>query len=74
MRTYNLVGYPRYVWITYAWYEDKWWTSEVDNEPINCDDDELAQMLRQSLSVEVLPVPDDPHAETNVGVVIDLVS
>lgn len=72
MRTYKLVGYPRYVWITYAWYEDKWWTSDVHNDPIDCDENELAQMLRQSLSVEVVPVPDDYDAETDVGVVIDL--
>ena len=72
MRTDKLVGYPRYVWITYAWYEDEWWTSDENSEPIDCDENELAQMLRQSLAVEVVPVPDDRDAETDVGVVIDL--
>ena len=65
-----LVGYPQYVWIAYAWYEDEWWTSDINNDPISCDENELAQMLRQSLSVEIVPVPDDPNAETDVGVVM----
>ena len=69
MRAHNLAGYPRYVWITYAWYQDEWWTSAVNNEPIECSDDELAQLLRQSLAIEVIPVPENPAAETNVGVV-----
>ena len=71
MRTHGLSGYPRYVWITYAWYQDQWWTSAVNGDPIRCSDDELSQLLVQSLAIEVLPVADDPDDKTKVGVVSD---
>ena len=71
MKTHNLVSYPRYVWITFAWYQDEWWTSVANNDPIRCNDDELAVLLRQSLAIETVPVPDDPNARTEEGLVRD---
>lgn len=69
LRSHGISGYPRYVWITYAWYQDQWWTSGVNNEPIRCSEDELVQLLRLSLAIEIVPVPDDPSAQTDVGLV-----
>ena len=69
MKTHNIVGFPRYVWITYAWYRDEWWTSAVNDEPIRCSEDELVQLLRLSLAIEIVPVPDDPNAVTDVNLV-----
>ena len=69
MRTHNLVGFPRYVWITYAWYQDRWWTSDVNDEQISCGEDEIVQLLKQSIAIEVVPVSDDPEQATDVGLV-----
>ena len=70
MKTRNIVGYPRYVWITYAWYQEEWWMSAVsDDLQIRCSEDELVQQLRLSLAVQIVPVPDNPNAQTDVGLV-----
>jgi hypothetical protein len=64
-----VAGYPRYVWITYAWYQDLWWTSAVNNEPIQCSEDDLVEQLRLSIAIEIIPIPDDPNTQTSVGLV-----
>ena len=69
MRRHSLVGYPRYVWITYAWYQEEWWTAAINNDTISCEEEELATFLRQSLAIEVVPVPDNRDAMTEVGLV-----
>lgn len=69
MRTHGIGGYPQYVWITYAWYQDEWWTSAVNNDPIMCSEDELVQLLRFSVGIETIPVSDNPNAQTDVGLV-----
>ena len=69
IRTHNLAGLPKYVWITYAWYQDRWWTSAVNDDPIRCDESEIVQLLRRSLAIEVVPVSDDPDQATDVGLV-----
>ena len=70
MKTHNLFCYPRYVWITYGWYHDNWWTSAVNNHPIRCSEDELVMLLRLSISIETDPVPDDFDASTDVQMVL----
>ena len=57
------------MWITYAWYQEQWWTSAVNDEAIRCDDEELTQLLMFSIAMEILPIPDDPNADTDVGLV-----
>ena len=65
MKTHKLTGYPGYVWITYAWYQHEWWSSAT----IRCDEEELAQMLRYSLSLGGVPLTKDPEVQTDVGLV-----
>ena len=67
--THNLIGFPRYVWITYAWYQDQWWTSVVNVEPKRCEDREIVQLLRLSLAIEAMPTPDNFRAENDVALV-----
>ena len=69
MMTHNLVGFPHYVWITYAWYQDQWWTSAVNIEPTRCEDREIVQLLRLSLAIEAMPTRDNIHAENDVALV-----
>lgn len=80
LRSHGIDGYPRYVWITYAWYREEWWTSAINDEPIRCSEDELVQLLRLSIAIEIVPVSGDPNAKTDVGLVscsvscLDLIS
>lgn len=69
MRSHDVVGYPRYVWITYAWYQDKWWTSAVNGDPVMCSENEFVELLRQSLAIGNFPFSSDPDAQTDVGMV-----
>ena len=54
-----LRGYkhPKYVWLTYGWYQDRWWTEEVNPEPTNCTDHQLAEVLHRSLVLGYLSMP-----------------
>ena len=45
----------------------------MNNDPIQCSEDELVQQLRLSIAIEIVPVPDDPNAQTNVGLVSNYV-
>ncbi len=59
-----LRGYthPKYVWLTYGWYQDRWWTEEVNPEPTNCTDYQLAEVLHRSLTLEqILQQKHDAH-------------
>ena len=64
---HGLDGYPRYVWITYSWYQDRWWRPVINNDPIRCDEEDLVQLLKRSLILGIVPFPDDPDASTDVG-------
>ena len=66
LKGHNLLGYPRYVWITYDWYHDGWWQ---DSELLRCDEDELALLLRRSLVIRTIPVSEAPDAPTDVAMV-----
>ncbi len=43
--------HPRYAWITYGWYQDRWWEGEANPE---CSHDQLANFLHRSLAVTPL--------------------
>ena len=61
--------YPRYAWVTNGWYQNNWWTEEVNQEQIDCSDDELAEFLHRSLVLEMLPEHNDSNAPTDVRLV-----
>lgn len=41
----------------------------MNDDPIMCSEDDLVQLLRLSLTIENVPVSDDPKAQTDVGLV-----
>ncbi|XP_064391124.1 gamma-aminobutyric acid type B receptor subunit 2-like [Halichondria panicea] len=47
--------YPKYAWLTYGWYQNRWWTEEVNPEPTNCTDNQLAEALHRSSALQLLP-------------------
>ncbi len=66
-----LRGYthPKYVWVTYGWYQDRWWTEEVNPEPTNCTDHQLAEVLHRSLALQLIPDLNELNATTDTGLV-----
>ena len=60
--------YPRYAWITYNWYPDRWWTEAVTTTVnVNCTDDELERFLERVISLENYPVAEDANRTTDEG-------
>ncbi|XP_064390850.1 gamma-aminobutyric acid type B receptor subunit 2-like isoform X2 [Halichondria panicea] len=56
--------YPNYAWLTYGWYQDRWWTEEVNPEPTNCTDDQLAEALHRSIALQLRPELNDSKTIT----------
>ncbi|XP_064390853.1 gamma-aminobutyric acid type B receptor subunit 2-like [Halichondria panicea] len=59
--------YPKYAWLTYGWYQDRWWTEEVNPEPTNCTDDQLAEALHRSIALQLLPNLNKLNSTTDTG-------
>ena len=67
----NDITYPRYAWILHGWYRERWWTQEVANSSLDCNDKELETFLMESklLTIFLNPVPEDENALTISGIV-----
>ena len=61
--------YPRYAWIVFDWYPQKWWTQEVTNNKVNCTDEELERFMERVLSLREDPEPDFSGKATDAGIV-----
>ena len=60
--------YPRYAFITYNWYPDRWWTDDVTTTVnVSCSDDELERFLERSISLENYPMAEDHNRLTDEG-------
>ena len=35
----------QYVWITYMWYPERWWTQDVTKNSVSCTDKELEEFV-----------------------------
>ena len=65
--------YPRYVWILYNWFRDRFWVN--DNPSCIMDDsakpEDLERVLRTSITLEQWPAIDDEREdERNVGNIV----
>ena len=60
---------PKYVWITYAWYDRGWWSQDYDNS--SCTPDILRKVLNSSLAITPTNslVSDDKNMVTISGLV-----
>ena len=57
--------YPKYLFMTYAWYADEWWISD----DVNCTGSEMEEVLEFSLALTPYPEIEDRNAITDEGVV-----
>lgn len=61
--------YPRYVWLLYAWYAERWWTEEINPQTANCTDNQLAGFLERGIAMQIYPIAFDGNATTDTGLV-----
>ena len=57
--------YPKYMFLTYGWYDEKWW-EEPNN---NCSSDQLASVLPYTLSSLLRDFPVNESIITETGIV-----
>jgi len=41
--------YPRYAWIMFGWYPDKWWTGAMARNNLSCSDEQLEVFTENEL-------------------------
>ena len=58
---------PGYVWILHGWYKQRWWTA--DNDTVECTNERLEVLLRNSISILQIPAADNVTAPTDVELV-----
>ena len=63
--------YPRYVWITFGWYPDSWWTQAVSTVYVPCTDEELEAFILNARMIQIrqYPTPNDIDETTIAGIV-----
>lgn len=58
-----------YVIITHGWYQNRWWSQEVANSPLNCSNSEMFDMLHGVIAVQQFPVAMNGSNPTTSGLV-----
>lgn len=61
--------YPRYVWIAFDWYPQRWWTLEVAKNHVDCMESQLADFIENMISLRRYPEPDNFDNITDAGIV-----
>ena len=69
MQAYRRGLTHHYVWITYGWYQDRWWSADVSSQRVECSDQEMVRQVDRALALQLLPEGHDPDAMTDTGLV-----
>lgn len=60
-----------YLWLTFAWYPDEWWTEPANRtnyNPVTCPQDVLESMIEHSIIIDHYAYVQDKNSSTNVGI------
>lgn len=57
---------PRYVWITYGWYQEEWWRESKNSV---CSNNQLAGIVERGLALQLFPRSRHPEVMTDTGLV-----
>ena len=74
MQAYNLelTLSNGYLWLTFAWYPDEWWTEPANRtnyNPVTCPQDVLESMIEHSIIIDHYAYVQDKNSSTDVGIV-----
>ena len=61
-----------YLWLSFAWYPDEWWTAPANRtnyNPLRCSQDELESMIEHSVIIDHYAHVQDKNSSTDVGIV-----
>jgi hypothetical protein len=61
-----------YLWLSYAWYPDEWWTEPANRtnyEPVVCPQQVLESMIEHSIIIDHYAYVPDKNSSTDVGIV-----
>ena len=64
--------YPRYVWITYGWYDDDWYRAQSTDdavEDVECTVQQLSKAVNGAIIIQHYPTASDINAPTMTGIV-----
>ena len=60
--------YPKYTWIIYDWFPDRWWESKPTDTVI-CTDEEMKTVLERAILFRRHPLPQQGNITTDAGIV-----
>ena len=61
---------PGYVWLIHGWYKRFWWTAEVAHDDfVDCTDEQLEELLKNSIAILQIPTSHNTTAPTDVVLV-----
>lgn len=63
--------YPKYTWIIYDWYPERWWESR-DTDTLKCSNEEMKTVLERAISFRRHPLPKQDNSTTDAGIVSNL--
>ena len=74
MQAYDLglTLFNGYLWLSYAWYPDEWWTEPANRtnyEPVVCPREVLESMIEHSIIIDHYAYVLDKNSSTDVGIV-----
>ena len=63
--------YPRYAWIMFGWYPDRWWTGAVARNNVSCSDEQLEEFIENArmVLIRTSPIANDVNGTTIAGIV-----
>lgn len=67
--------YPRYVWITYGWYNDNWHRAQSSTDDAledvsgQCTEQQLSKAVNGAIIIQHYPTASDENAPTISGIV-----
>ena len=64
--------YPRYVWITYGWYDADWYRAQSNDdavEDVECTVQQLSKAVNGAIIIQHYPTASDMNAPTMTGIV-----
>ena len=61
--------YPKYMFITYGWFSNNWWTEPATSSQHNCTAEERATVLLYTLAPIVSEFPTNLSAQAEPGIV-----